>query len=144
MHFLHKTFPGTSYKISHCKMFHSSNGPISWLSKKNRSCSLDNWESTIFIKTLAFLNFGFTVNKLKKKKWLTHPTQLCGMPDMSLVSLTGLWCPWPRWNNQTDLCETTQCSSPLCSIAGDTQKNTDQHTQTHIQTDISIPWLGLA
>jgi hypothetical protein len=34
------------------------------------------------------LNISFTVHKLYT--WLTHPKQLCGMPDMSLVSLTGV------------------------------------------------------
>ena len=35
------------------------------------------------------------------------------MPDMSLVSLTGLLSPWQIGNNQTDLCQTTRCRSPL-------------------------------
>ena len=54
---------------------------------------------------------SFTVHKLYTL--LTHAKQLCGMTDMSLVSLIGLWCPLQRGNNQTDLCETTQCSSPF-------------------------------
>ena len=32
---------------------------------------------------------------------------------MSLVSLTGSGCTLQRGNDQTDLCETTQCNSPL-------------------------------
>ena len=35
MHFLHKTFPGTSDKISHCAKFHSSSWLISWLPKSD-------------------------------------------------------------------------------------------------------------
>ena len=114
MHFLYKTSPGTIDKISHCAKFHSSSCLVSWL-PKIRSCSLANWESTFFGQNLALLNISFTVHKLYT--WLTHPKQLCGMPDMFLVSLTGFWCPWKRGNNQTDLCETTQCSSPLLNIS---------------------------
>ena len=33
MHFLHKTFPGISDKISHCSKFHGSSCLISWLPK---------------------------------------------------------------------------------------------------------------
>ena len=110
MHFLHKTFPGTSNNISRCARFHSSSCLISWM-PKIRSFSFANWESTFFYKNLAVLNLSFIVHKLYT--WLTHPKPLCCMPDMSLVSLTGLWCPWQIGNNQTDLCETTQCSSPL-------------------------------
>ena len=113
MHFLHKTFPGTIDKISQCAKFHSSSCLISWL-PKIRSCSLANWESTFFSQSLALLNISFTVHKLYT--WLIHPKQLFGMPDMSLVSLTGFWCPWQRGNNQTDLCETTQCSPPLYTV----------------------------
>ena len=110
MHFLYKTFPGTIDKISHCAKFHSSSCLVSWL-PKIRSCSLANWESTFFSQNLAFLNTSSTVHELYT--WLTHPKQLAGMPDKSLLSLTGFWCPWQRGNNQTDLCETIQCSSPL-------------------------------
>ena len=110
MQFLHKTFPGTIKKNSHCAKFHSSPCVVSCL-PKIRSFSLANWESTFFSQNLALLNISFTVDKLYT--WLTHPKQLCGMPDMSLVSLTGFWCPWQKGNNQTDLCETTQSSSPL-------------------------------
>ena len=35
LHFLHKSFPGTSDKISHCAKFHSSSCLISWLPKSN-------------------------------------------------------------------------------------------------------------
>ena len=35
MHFLHKTFPGTSDKISHCAKFYSSSCLISWLPKSD-------------------------------------------------------------------------------------------------------------
>ena len=114
MHFLHKTIPGTSNNIAPCAKFYSSSCLVSWL-PKIRSCSLANWESTFFSQNLALLNISFTVHKLYT--WLTHPKQLCGMPDMSLVSLTGFWCPWQRGNNQTDLCETTRHSSPLCSTS---------------------------
>ena len=110
MHFLYKTFPGTIDKIFYCAKFHSSSCLVSWL-PKIRYCSLANWESTFFSQNLALLNIIFTVHKLYS--WLTHPKQLCCMSDMSLVSLTGFWCPWQRENNQTDLCETTRCSSPL-------------------------------
>ena len=92
MHFLHKTFPGPINKISHWAKFHSSRCLVSW------SCSLANWESTFFSQNLALLNISSTVHKLYT--WLAHPKQLCGMPDMSLVSLTGSWCPWQRGNNQ--------------------------------------------
>ena len=57
------------------------------------------------------LNVSITVHKLYTS--LTHPKQLCGMPDMSQVSVTGFWCPWQRGNNQTDLSEITRCSSLL-------------------------------
>ena len=110
MHFLHKTFPGTIDKTSHSGKFHSSSCLVSWLIKI-RSCSFANWEATYFSQNIALLNISFTVHKLYT--WLTHPEQLCDMPDISLVSLTGFWYPWQRGNNQTDLCETTQCSNPL-------------------------------
>ncbi len=35
MHFLHKTFPGTSDKISGCAKFHGSSCLISWLPKSD-------------------------------------------------------------------------------------------------------------
>ena len=35
VHFLHKTFPATSDKISHCAKFHSSSCLISWLQKSD-------------------------------------------------------------------------------------------------------------
>ena len=110
MHFLHKTFPGTSNKIFHRAKFHSSSCLVTWL-PKTRSFSLANWESTFFSQNLTLLNLSFTVQRLYT--WLTHPKQLCGMPDILLVSLTGLWCSWQRGNNQTDLGETTPCSSLL-------------------------------
>ena len=110
IHFLHKTFPGTSDKISRYAKFHSSSCLISWL-PKSRSFSLANWESAFFSPNFAVLNLSFIVHKLYT--WLTHPKQLCCMSDMSLVSLTGLWCPWQIGNNQTDWCETTQCTSPI-------------------------------
>ena len=110
MHFLHKTFHGTSNNISCCAKFHSSSFLISWLPKIS-SFSLANWESTFFSQNLAVFNLSFTVHKLYT--WLTNPTPLCCTPDISLVSSTGLWCPWQIGNNQTDLCETTRCSSSL-------------------------------
>ena len=106
MHFLHKSFPGTSDKIYHCAKFHSSSCLFSWFFFPNiRSFRCSNWESTLFCQNLAVLNLSFTVNKLYT--WLTHPKQLCCMPAMSLVSWTGLWCPrqkrkqsnWLMWNS---------------------------------------------
>ena len=91
-----KIIPGTRDKISHCAKFHSCSCLGNWF-PKIRSCRLASWESTFFSQNLPLLNTSFTVYKLYT--WLTHPKQLCGMPDMSVVSLTGFWCPWQRGNN---------------------------------------------
>ena len=82
MHFLHKTFPGTIDKISHCAKLHSSSCLVSWLPKIS-SWSLAYWELTFFSQNWDFLNISFTVHILYT--WLTHPKQLCGMPCMSLA-----------------------------------------------------------
>ena len=47
MHFLHKTFPGTIDKISHCAKFHTSSYLVSWL-PKIKSFSFSYCESTYF------------------------------------------------------------------------------------------------
>ena len=49
MHFLHKTFPGTSDKIIHCAKFHSSSCLISWLSKSD-SCETPEWSPPLYKK----------------------------------------------------------------------------------------------
>ena len=96
MHFLHKTYPGTSDNISHCSKFQNSGCLISWL-PKFRSCDLANWLFTFFSQNSALLNLNLYSSQ-NVYQAATSPTTLwcawhvSGVPDTSLVSLACHWC----------------------------------------------------
>ena len=64
-HFLHKTFPGTTNKTSHCAKFHNSSCLISWLTKtdlcETTECSPPLKGTRINIMFICFWNL---LNKL--------------------------------------------------------------------------------
>ena len=105
MHLFHKTFQGTSDKISHCAKLHSSSCLISWL-PNIRSCGLVKWESTFFSQHSALLNFSlyssqtvYLAHTFQTTLWYAwHVSGVIDRSLMSLVSLTGIWCHWHNFS----------------------------------------------
>ena len=107
MHFLHKTFPGTIDKISHCAKFHNFSCLVSWLPKA-RSYSLANWETTFFSPHLALLNKGFTVHKFVYMADTSQTTVCYAWHVFGLCFLISL----------AKRKQSPQCSSPLmCHVS---------------------------
>ena len=88
MHFLHKTFPGTIDKISHCAKFHISSCLVSWL-PKIRFCSLANSESSFYSQNIALLN-----SQQSTALQFTNCLPGWHIPKNCIVCQTCLWCHW--------------------------------------------------
>ena len=99
MHFLHKIFPGTYYKTSHCAKFHSSSCLISWL-PKTELCETIECSPPLHIRDKAY----FTL-RASSCRWSHCPGHL-----------RHPWCP--IWNNGT----IPDQSAPVLSYANPASK----------------------